>query len=416
VLKGDDTELAILADELRRSTKYLISLSASHDERKNDGESPNAIAYDILRMISHRRLCRHVVSSSQSTAISIFKHASSQESYDIPIGAFAQIVTEEAIRDKDSMLYTEAEEFASDIIGDIKPWSTTLYGDYRLIYSFGFPSPLNIALYRLADQWDSDQCKAYSKVLLAIVEGYTKATARFDARDLGHAIEQLDWLSKWLPDTVPSESYWQSEEFTKMRIVIDFAKKAAELLDNADPPMHGQRRVHSDFPRDIYQSIAKVLLETLISVSRLEGERMTLWGIQHNMVWSEIFQRIGKPSRSMDIIASRLVRLLYGQIKEMNSDSMGPNYLGVRAVGLVLNLVGLDRPSRGFHLPTVRSIHYFARRWAKANYLKLVDEFPDVADSLLVGSLEFDSENGRLVKTYGRWLGKEGSKTYLKLD
>jgi hypothetical protein len=143
---------------------------------------------------------------------------------------------------------------------------------------------------------------------------------------------------------------------------------------------------------------------------------MALWGIQHNMVWGEIFRRIGKPSRSMDIIRSRLVRLLYGQIKELDKEKFGPNYLGVRAVGLVLNLVGLESPTRGSRLPTVRSIHFFARRWAKEQYLELFNEYPDVADSLLVGSLEFDLENCRLVKTYAGWLGKEGSKTYLELD
>lgn len=414
ILKGDDTELAIAAGELGRSTRELVLLSASKSDRAKTTESVEVVAHDILLMIANRKFCRHIVASAQSTAIYLFEDASEVDRYDLPLGPFCQAVTEEAIRNKDSILYHETERFASDVIGNIKPWSKSLYGNYMLISSMGFHSPLSISAWSMDRKWDIEQWSAYTKVLLAILDGYAKTKYRGDSRDLANACEHLHWLTIGLGRVDANEFFFESEDYKKLELAVDFIKEAAKTLDDASPPIRAPLKVKEKYSWDIYEGLAKLMRETLLSATNVQGSFTVTWSVQHNATWGQIFSRIGKPSRSLKVIRKRLVRLLYIDIKEM--DEFGPNYQGVRVVGLVLNVVGLEASSRKHSLSCVRSIHWFARRWAQQNYLKLHQEYPDVAKTLLVSSLEFDSKNRRLVKTYASWLGKEGSKKYLSLD
>jgi hypothetical protein len=51
----------------------------------------------------------------------------------------------------------------------------------------------------------------------------------------------------------------------------------------------------------------------------------------------------------------------------------------------------------------------------KGCYLKLRNDNPDVAESVLTGSVSFDEQNKRLVMTYAKGLSREPSKEYLDL-
>ena len=53
--------------------------------------------------------------------------------------------------------------------------------------------------------------------------------------------------------------------------------------------------------------------------------------------------------------------------------------------------------------------------WTRNNYLQLVESNSDIAKSCMVGSLSFDENNNRIVKTYIRFLSKEEPKEYLDL-
>ena len=54
--------------------------------------------------------------------------------------------------------------------------------------------------------------------------------------------------------------------------------------------------------------------------------------------------------------------------------------------------------------------------WAKRNFLPLYARLPDVADAAIMGSITFDKENNRLVKTYLKGLSREAPKEFLDLD
>jgi hypothetical protein len=54
--------------------------------------------------------------------------------------------------------------------------------------------------------------------------------------------------------------------------------------------------------------------------------------------------------------------------------------------------------------------------WARRNYLWMVKRSPKAAKAALIGTISFDAENKRLVKTYIEGLRSEPPRDYLQLD
>lgn len=60
-------------------------------------------------------------------------------------------------------------------------------------------------------------------------------------------------------------------------------------------------------------------------------------------------------------------------------------------------------------------MHKAVLAWTKHNYLNLHEVHTEVAESCLIGSITFDNEGRRIVKTYLKGLDKEPPKEYLEL-
>jgi hypothetical protein len=185
VLKGNEAELAIIANELSRSAIPLVKYSrrlqprfsykdkVSEQDNKRKKPEVGDYAHDLLLLIANRKLCRHIVESSPVTALAIFESMSNEKKYDIPIGQFAKNVSTEAIANKDSILYHEGSGFSSGLIGYLKPWSQTIYGNFDLIEALAvnFGSPLDID-YRARWSWDAEQWKAYCRAISVAFAGF----------------------------------------------------------------------------------------------------------------------------------------------------------------------------------------------------------------------------------------------------
>ena len=414
IVKGNDAELAVVADELKWSSRNLVLLCATPQDGEKKTDTPGAIAHDILIMIANPKFCRHVVASAQSTAIWLCTHVSELEKYQVPIGPFCRVVTEEAILNKDSILHHETEEFSSDLIGHIKPWSKTFYGDYRLIQSMGFDSPLNLHIWSLNKRWDVQHWTAYTRVILAILKGYADTENRDSGNALSNTVEGLKWLTMDLSREHAESKFFESERYRRVRLVKDWFEDAIKVIESAKVPIIGTRKACSAEQGSIYDGLSRLMFETFLEASRLQGSRDTMWVVQHNTVWKTVFGSEKKPSMPLRIVQSRVVRLLYEEIRGM--DEMGPNYPGVRVVGLVLNILGLGASARQNSLPCERAIYKFAKQWATKNFLQLNTDYPDVARALLVGSLEFDKETQRIAKRYSGWLKEEEPREYLDLE
>ncbi|MEH2512532.1 hypothetical protein V1291_003886 [Nitrobacteraceae bacterium AZCC 1564] len=130
------------------------------------------------------------------------------------------------------------------------------------------------------------------------------------------------------------------------------------------------------------------------------------WTTQYSLVWTQFFNFDDSETRK--IILFKLRRLLYEEI------TSGRNYKSAKYLGFCLNVMGLQP------LPRYRGLEQPLRRaviaWARRNYLSFADAYPDVAAAALVGTISFDADNKRLVKTYSKGLEKVAPTDMLDLE
>jgi hypothetical protein len=163
ILQGSEADLPIIADELARSARSIVKLfSAPRRNAYGRREAPkpdaSGFAHDIMLMIANRKLRRHIVSSSPGTAMVFFGAMTDQRKYEAPMGQFAANLSTEALLNKDSIIYHEDQGYTSGFFGYLKPFSTTVYGDYELVETLveSGRSPLDVD-YQLVSSWDAKQ-------------------------------------------------------------------------------------------------------------------------------------------------------------------------------------------------------------------------------------------------------------------
>jgi hypothetical protein len=90
---------------------------------------------------------------------------------------------------------------------------------------------------------------------------------------------------------------------------------------------------------------------------------------------------------------------------------------GSSVLGFCLNVIGMEEgKSKEDFRRDAYALAKVVHSWARKHYLSMRQENPDVADSVLIGSISFDEANSRLVKTYAKGLNREAPKTYLDLE
>jgi hypothetical protein len=128
------------------------------------------------------------------------------------------------------------------------------------------------------------------------------------------------------------------------------------------------------------------------------------------MVWGRFFS-LGTEGRTWKIIQFKLRRLLYDEIASM--DDL-PNFKNARILGICLNVTGLTL-RQGSHGRDYRALAKVIVPFAQRCYASLRQQLPRVAEAVLIGSITYDAEHNRLVKTYLQGLRNEPSREFLSL-
>ena len=129
-------------------------------------------------------------------------------------------------------------------------------------------------------------------------------------------------------------------------------------------------------------------------------------------MWGDIFGL--KDSSTIKIIALKVRRLIYAEIMRMNSFA---NFKGASLLGYCLNVLGVKLTDRHKgHGKEFYPLQAAALSWVKANYSQLLADHPKVAQACLQGSVSYDADNHRLVKTYSGETAKEPSRDYFDLS
>ena len=426
IVKGADSELAVIADELRRSAKSLVAIAPSIPRRfappNDDPETKinqlsevEGFAHDVLKLIANRKLCRHIIASAPSTAIVFFQEAVNAKKYHLPLSTFAKNISSEAIANPDSILYHEAGEFSSGLLGHIKPFSQAIYGNYALVEGLAehFGSPLDLD-YQEYGKWTAPQWKVYSRAVSTTLRAYLSETQfRQHSYSINRALSTIEHSFKdaYKLNEITAD-YYSTDVFQRLQVAVDFITDAVEVIEKQKPPpvLSTLRRCKGDHQKDIYDLLANLMFELVLAAASVSGPPDKAWGIHHNAVWGQFFD-LSTESRTWKILQFKLRRLLYNEIASLDRF---PNFKNAKILGYCLNVLGLQIHP-GTYGREYRSLAKVVQAWAYCGYPKLRQTMPRVADAVLIGSITYDEQNNRLVKTYLQGLRDEPSREYLPL-
>lgn len=425
VLKGSEAELPVIADELARSSKEIVKQGRSKPIREQkhnadeesvsvDGRKPEDYVDDVLWIMADKKLCRHIVASSPATAIIVFSEISKTKKYWLPAGVFAHNIVEEAIRNPNSRLYHDTDHY-SGLVGHVRSFTHALFGNWLLVDRLE-PSPLNVN-FEFVSSWSAEQLSAYIRCIEIAIESYltnkywgVQAFSIFNAFDLlKQSVSETYRISVYDPD------YYKLDQLKKLKQVVKFINSIIKTVDKLDPvpsPAALRRSEHPTGKEDLYDYLADLMLDVIENAQSVKGSGFSVWDIQHNIVWLGFFREFTN-SQARKFILFKVRRKIYEEIKQMDDF---PNYRGAKLIGYCLNVMGFKINEK-----SGVNRHYLALArvlipWVKRYYLELREKLPHVADACLIGTISFDEENNRLVKTYIRGLRKEIPKDFLELD
>ena len=154
------------------------------------------------------------------------------------------------------------------------------------------------------------------------------------------------------------------------------------------------------------------LIEIIFSAAYIDGPPDKAWSIHYSSVWGDFFER-SNDNRAWKIVQFKLRRLLYDEIRDLESM---PNYKAARVLGICLNVMGLTMGKRSGYGRDHAALKAAVLAWTQRNYLRLRKVNAEVADTCLIGSITFDAEQSRLVKTYAKGLRPDPDREYLPLQ
>jgi hypothetical protein len=300
VLKGDEAELPIVADELGRSALSLVRHSrrvirrfeqapVQPDDKppKKPAHKPEmeGYAHDMLLLIANRKLCRHIVRSAPNTALRFFEAMTAEKKYNIPLGQFAKAITTEAIAYRESGLYQESDGFESGLIGYLKPWTQGIYGNIELVETLAenFGSPLDVG-YQDAWSWDADQWEAYCRATLMTIESYlASGWAGRHSYAVWRAVGEIKSAFRDLYKIDGDDSAYERDEYKRLRIAVRFVRSVVNLIGKHEAKVSGPLRQHDNYAMgDIYDLIATMIFEIFVGASHVKGPSGLAWTVHRS--------------------------------------------------------------------------------------------------------------------------------------
>jgi hypothetical protein len=408
ILKGSPTELAVIADELALSARSLVRHATDRGRFKNFGfhrdeekkrvpPKVEAYANDLLLLIADKRLCRAMVESSPGTVLAIFRAIGETKKYGVQVETFGKNIVSEAIANKDSFLYHEAEGYHSGLIGYHKPLSQAMFSNYDMVETIGTLLDPDFAGQK---EWDAEHWGAYCRAVLTALRSYVEdghrghSYALYQAKGyLEHAVFDLYKL-----DGVANSS-WDDDIQARLRVVVKFIEDAVKILDSKGVPDDLALRIrdkHGPMRETIYDHIASLIFEVIFAASAVTKPNDHCWWIQHNSVWGKLFNFQRLKGDAGKVVKLKVRRLLYDEVAQMNEFA---NFKGAKIIGFCLNVMGLKVRTDNYDKDS-RALQKAVLRWTRKNFVWLHEHAPRVAGACLVDGMSYDAQNRRLVKTY----------------
>ncbi|WP_045189801.1 hypothetical protein [Pseudomonas tussilaginis] len=423
ILKGDPTELAVIADELTYSVKALVRYAPDrttlkHHSRQQDKSNSilplpkvGAYANDLLLLLADKRLCRVIIESSPGTALAIFQEISKRKKFGINIGVFAQNIVREALLNSNSFLYHETEGYESGLIGYHKPLSQAMFANHIMVETIRTlldPDTLGHS------KWNAAQWEAYCRLVLISLRDYTDKSALDHSIALNCATTYIQSAVSGLYKLNGVANTWENDTVQSLQIVMAFIRDAVKILEDKGVSKYTRLRVRVKYGQpheSFYDLMASMIFEIIFHASAVNSPWWDCWSIQHNSIWGQLRHTLeGEVGRVIDF---KLRRILYNEVLRMNKF---PNFKGAKILAFCLNVMGLKLSNSSFDKNS-RPLHKAMLAWTKKNYVSLHNHSPSLAEACLVDRISYDAENLRLIKTYpADGLLREPQYEFLELD
>jgi hypothetical protein len=424
ILRGSADELAVISDEITRSAGQIIKYAPSMNSRSTSSRTAQGglelppfrkvegYANDFLLLIADRRFCRAVVAKGPVLALELFREIALQKKHDVAIGIFTRNIVGEALVHNDSFLYHETEGYQVGLLGHHKPLSQAIFGDYAMLAGIGTALDADVGE---SFSWNSDTWGAFLRAARLALKSYVEAGFPSNTTVLFRLHSRLEFAALDLFHLDGSKTLeWRTGPYATLKTLVDFLKDSIEILGKTPVPKYIQLRMHKRYGpgHSVYDMVAGSILNVIFCAASVRSPISTSWTIQHNTVWSVLFESFAEKSEAGAYVRHKVRRLIYNEIKEMERF---PNFKGAKYLAFCLNVMGLkvDRQSIG---KEYRPLHLALIAWTRRNYESLRAANLEVAEACLVDGMSYDSEKRRLVRTYpAGGLRKEPRYVYLEV-
>ena len=227
IANGSKEEMVALAREIMREAPRLIRHTPRIKRRPFEDDKPVKLsalqthARYLNSLLSDTRFCDAVAKEIPSFPARMVEVAVELERYDAPIQLMVKRTVIAMLSDPGSALFVENEWLEQGFIGDTKPITRSIFGNWHLLegYELGLEAPLDLD-YPYARSWDTDTWRVYFGMAREYVRGLTsKGRANWDARGIHHilqtaekAYEQLGDLKKYEDTFSPYNPTWHAKE------------------------------------------------------------------------------------------------------------------------------------------------------------------------------------------------------------
>lgn len=417
IIKGSPSELPVIADEVTRSVKPLISYAfnvkqAGETTGENQSEMPkvNGYANDLLLLIADKRFCRCIVESSSTTVLAIFDEMELTQKFGEQISTFAENIVTEALNNKDSFLYHETEGYETGLIGYHRPLSQAMFANYKKVEAIGRMLDVD---HKSMNSWDANQWEAYCRLFLITFEDYVKTSFGMHSYSLYRALGYIEKAVSDLYTLNGSDSSTSNHDiWDRLRVVVNFIRGAVKILSSKGIPENIKLRIRDSRNRtreSFYDHLANLIFEVIWEASRVKYPFWECWSIQHNSVWSRIFSEGELDTPAGKIIRFKVRRLLYDEIYQMGEF---PNFKSSKILGFCLNVMGL-KLREGDRDRDSLALHKVILSWTKKNFAWIDKYNSKISNDVLVDGITYDSKKRKLIKTYPA-NGLRRKATYVK--
>jgi len=409
ILRGSQEELAVIADELQESLASIVFNAQDReqdtltwlpdDNRENDPKNPEY----ILELMAGKRFCRAIIASSPTVALMLFQELQRQNKFGIQVSNFSRNLINEAISNKDSFLFHENTYYKNGLLGQVKPYSQAIFGNYDLIKEIGSLFEMDAERRK---NWDGEQWKAYFELLLVAIQSYAETSIEEHSNILCRALNIGRDALIHFPTLTGLGDANINPELLKLTVTVDFIEKAIKVLEDNECPKWHQRRPDYHGQESFYDRLADFIYEVIHATSHVRAPQALCLLIQYEMLWKRLFTSSSSYANSTPVskyIRRRVYRYLYDEIRQLRH--FGYSYTAFSILGYCLNVLELETSfSESFDnfRKTINPYQWTFRKvvlgWTKKHYAQLYSKYPIPADRCLAEGIRYDKENFKILK------------------